>query len=61
LTTGTSPQGFPFYVHQGAVEKFMSSIARNRLGEIVTWPSLPSRSLIPIASPLRNLHLVNFL
>ena len=61
LTAGTSPQGFPFYAHHGAVERFTSSIARNRLGEIVTWPSLPSRSSIPISSPLRNLRLVNFL
>ena len=61
LTPGTCPLGFPFFVHQGDVQGFQKSVTRNKLGEIVTWPSLPSQSSVPITSPLRDLRLVNFL
>lgn len=61
LTPGTSPQGFPFFIHHGDVGSFRSMVNKRKLGEIVKWPSLPSQSSIPIDSPLRELHLVNFL
>jgi hypothetical protein len=61
LTPEVSPQGFPFFVHQGDSEAFRRSILRQKLGEIVSWPSLPKESDIPTMSPLRNLRLVNFL
>lgn len=61
LISGTSPQGFPFFVDTGDIRQFQHFVSKQRLGEIVTWPSLPSNSSIPKASPLRQLHLVNFL
>ena len=59
--SGISPQGFPFFVDAGDIRQFQHTVNKRKLGEIVTWPSLPSSSAIPKASPLRQLHLVNFL
>jgi hypothetical protein len=59
--SGISPQGFPFFVDTGDIRQFQHMVNKRKLGEVVTWPSLPSSSAIPKASPLRQLHLVNFL
>jgi len=61
LPPNVSPQGFPFFWHPGKVEAFCAAVQRARLGEVIAWPSLPSRTSLAEDSRLRSLHLVNFL
>lgn len=61
LPLQVSPQGFPFFGDSAHVRSFCKAMRRNRCGEIITWPALPSRSTLPTDSRLRTLHLVNFL
>ncbi len=61
LPLGVSPQGFPFFGDAGDVEAFTKHVARERLGETITWPALPQRSPLAPTSRLRTLRLVNFL
>ena len=61
LSTGVSPQGFPFFGDSGDVAAFTRLVRRDRLGETITWPALPNRSPLPATSRLRTLRLVNFL
>jgi hypothetical protein len=57
----TSPQGFPFFGDAGNQAAFTRRVSRGRLGEIITWPSLPTHTTLPTHSRLRTLRLVNFL
>ncbi|MEY4400683.1 MAG: hypothetical protein RL072_548 [Actinomycetota bacterium] len=61
LSTGVSPQGFPFFGDSGDVAAFIKLVRRERLGETIAWPALPNRSPLPATSRLRTLRLVNFL
>jgi len=61
LDINVSPQGFAFFGDIGDVKTFSQRVVRERLGEIITWPSLPERSPLPAQSRLRTLRLVNFL
>jgi hypothetical protein len=61
LNDGVSPQGFAFFTDAGNVDQFETLIHRERLGEVITWPALSTRSPLPTTSRLRTLRLVNFL
>ena len=61
LNDGVSPQGFAFFTDAGNVDEFETLIHRERLGEVITWPALSTRSPLPTTSRLRTLRLVNFL
>jgi len=61
LAPFTSPQGFPFFGDTGDQAAFARRVSRERLGEIITWPSLPTHTTLPPHSRLRTLRLVNFL
>lgn len=61
LNEGVSPQGFAFFADSGNLAEFTRLIRRERLGEVVTWPALSTRSPLPTSSRLRSLQLVNFL
>jgi len=61
LPPNVSPQGFPFFWHPERAEAFCAAVQRVRLGEVIAWPSLPSRTSLAEDSRLRSLHLVNFL
>jgi hypothetical protein len=61
LTSGVSPQGFPYFGDTGDIAAFVNLVQRERLGEAITWPALPERSTLAPSSRLRTLHLVNFL
>jgi len=61
LAPFTSPQGFPYFGDAGDQAAFTRCISRERLGEIITWPSLPTHTALPPHSRLRTLRLVNFL
>ena len=56
-----SPQGFPFFADSGSVDSFRTAVTRAKLGEVVSWPSLPSATTLSPTSKLRNVCLVNFL
>jgi hypothetical protein len=57
----TSPQGYPYFGDAGDHASFARRVSRERLGEIITWPSLPTHTTLPRGSRLRTLRLVNFL
>jgi hypothetical protein len=57
----TSPQGYPYFGDAGDHASFARRVSRERLGEIITWPSLPTHTTLPPHSRLRTLRLVNFL
>jgi hypothetical protein len=57
----TSPQGYPCFGDAGEHASFVRRVSRERLGEIITWPSLPTHTTLPPHSRLRTLRLVNFL
>jgi hypothetical protein len=61
LQEGVSPQGFAFFADMGNLTEFTRLVRRERLGEVITWPTLSARSPLPTTSRLRTLHLVNFL
>lgn len=61
LPPNVSPQGFPFFWNPERAETFCAAVQRARLGEVIAWPSLPSRTSLAEDSRLRSLHLVNFL
>jgi hypothetical protein len=61
LAPFTSPQGFPYFGDAGDQAAFTRCISREWLGEIITWPSLPTHTTLPPHSRLRTLRLVNFL
>jgi hypothetical protein len=61
LAPFTSPQGFPYFGDAGNQAAFTRRVSRGRLGEIITWPSLPTHTTLPMHSRLRTLRLVNFL
>lgn len=61
LGPNVSPQGFPFFTDTGDLAMFQRTITRCELGEIVSWPSLPTNSTLSATSRLRSIHLVNFL
>jgi len=61
LAPFTSPQGFPYFSDTGDQAAFARRVFRGRLGEIITWPSLPTHTKLPTHSRLRTLRLVNFL
>lgn len=61
MTDGVCPMGFPYFPNSSRDEAFRRAIRRQRLGEIITWPSLPATSTLSSTSILRELHLVNFL
>jgi hypothetical protein len=61
LSRFTSPQGFPYFGDAGDQAAFVRRVYRERLGEIITWPSLPTHTTLPLHSRLRTLRLVNFL
>jgi hypothetical protein len=56
-----SPQGFPFFADSGNVESFRTAVTRAKIGEVVSWPSLPSATTLSPSSKLRSVCLVNFL
>jgi hypothetical protein len=61
LSSGISPQGFPYFKGRSGDGEFLRQINRRRIGEIMPWPSLPELSGLPKHSRLRDLQLVNFL
>lgn len=61
LPQNVSPQGFPFFWHPEKAEAFCAAVQQDRLGEVIAWPSLPTRTSLSKDSRLRSLHLVNFL
>ena len=61
LAPFTSPQGFPYFGDAGNQAAFTRHVSRGRLGEVITWPSLPTHTTLPTHSRLRTLRLVNFL
>ena len=61
LSSGVSPQGFPYFKGRSGDGEFLRQINRRRIGEIMPWPSLPEFSRLPTNSRLRDLQLVNFL
>ena len=61
LSSGISPQGFPYFKGRSDDGEFLSQVNRRRIGEIMPWPSLPELSGLPTNSRLRSLQLVNFL
>ena len=61
LGEAVSPQGFPFWGGTGDTRAFARAIRKARLGDIVSWPALSTRSEVPDESDLRNLKIVNFL
>ena len=56
-----SPQGFPFFADSGNLDSFRAAVTRAKIGEVVSWPSLPSATTLSPISKLRNMCLVNFL
>ena len=56
-----SPQGFPFFADSGNIDSFRSAVTRAKIGEVVSWPSLPSATTLSPTSKLRSVCLVNFL
>ena len=56
-----SPQGFPFFADSGSVDSFRTAVTRAKLGEVVSWPSLPTATMLSPTSKLRNVCLVNFI
>ncbi len=60
LPSGVSPQGFAYYSSSGNVRRFHRQIQRQRLGEAMSWPSLPRHTCITPESRLLTLKIVNF-
>jgi hypothetical protein len=56
-----SPQGFPFFADSGNIDSFRTAVTRAKIGEVVSWPSLPSATTLSPTSKLRSVYLVNFL
>lgn len=61
LPANVSPQGFPFFWHPEKARAFRTAVHQDRLGEVIAWPALPTRTSLSKDSRLRSLHLVNFL
>lgn len=61
LPSGVSPQGFAYYSGAGNVRRFHRQIQRQRLGEAMSWPSLPRHTCITPESRLLTLKIVNFI
>jgi hypothetical protein len=61
LPKGVSPQGFPYYRDSGDASAFERTATRRRLGEPMSWPTLPSISPLAHDSPLSDIQVVNFL
>ena len=61
LSSGISPQGFPYFKGRSGDGEFLRQVNSRRIGEIMPWPSLPELSGLPTNSRLRSLQLVNFL
>jgi hypothetical protein len=59
--THISPQGFPFFTNSGNVNSFRTAVTRAKLGEVVSWPTLPSTTTLSPTSKLHSVCLVNFL
>lgn len=55
------PQGFAYLESGDRTRSFDQLVSRRRLGEPMSWPTLPSRSPLERDSKLRNLRLINFL
>jgi len=61
LPANTCPMGFPYFGGFGNQREFERLVSKQRLGEVIHWPDLPTQSKIDKASKLRRVKLVNFL